>query len=241
MRPNLRRCAFTLLELVVVIAVLALVAALVIGKYTGVKDHAGDTVARAALQAVREAFTGSASGPGYVSDMKRLPGFPLTGMKVADLLVKRDAPGYLEYDPVTQRGWRGPYLENPAPVPNTNTARNGTFPAANERRFAQDPTFLERHFYTNATTSPYGTAGDPAAADPWGNPMVLQVPGDDAFSTPTTAKRILYMRLVSAGPDGVLDTPLDRTAGMLSDGTTSARGDDLVLFLNRTDVYEDEP
>jgi len=224
----------------VVVAVLALVAALVIGKYTGVKENAEETVAKATLQAVREAFNGSASGPGYVSDIKRLPGFPLTGMRVADLLVKRDSPADREYDPVTQRGWRGPYLENPAPVQNTNPARNGTFPAANERRFAPDTTFLERHFYTSASTSPYGVAGEPAAADPWGNPLVLQVPGDDAFTTPTVAKRVLYLRLVSAGPDGILETPLDRTAGMAADGTTAARGDDLVIFLNRTDVYEDE-
>jgi hypothetical protein len=38
----------------------------------------------------------------------------------------------------------------------------------------------------------------------------------------------------------VLSTPLDRLAGKLFDGAAAARGDDLVLFPLRADVYESE-
>ncbi len=80
----------------------------------------------------------------------------------------------------------------------------------------------------------------------------------DATQVPY-ALRFKYARLVSAGPDGVLSTPCFsvnvsnitysswtpavgrsvRLAGRSRDGVNELRGDDIVLFLNRSDVYED--
>jgi len=237
-----RRRGFTLLEMVVVVAIMVLLASLLIGKLDKDRDNAGTTVARATLTTVREAFTGSASSPGYLSDLKTVPGFDFTALQTSDLLERSHYPTAANYDPVAQRGWRGPYLDNVQPVRNTNVARNGLFPAADEKRTESDQTFLERHFYDTATHSFYGTAGDRAAADPWGNPIVVQIPPGSAFTSTTNvdALRFHYARVVSAGPDGVLDTPLDRLGGMNADGTTDARGDDIVIFLNRADVYATE-
>lgn len=196
----------------VVIAIIISLAALVVANMDGVVDDAGKRVAQANLNTIRDAFCGSAAGPGYIADMKYLPGYggtkiPVSGnppwrdVRVHDLLVEDSQPAF---DPAAQRGWRGPYV------------RNGVV---------------------------QGPSGDLSLADPWGKSIVLQVPPPEAFAAPSEAKRWRYARLVSTGPDGELKTPLDRLAGMqlLPDGTSKAdRGDDLVLFLNRADVYEDE-
>ena len=174
---------------------------------------------------------------------------------------------FTAWDPVRRRGWHGPYLAAGAP---------GFFPAKGDRRFADDATFAARRFFPDLTrlllpeafkdgtkASAYGFVGEPALFDPWGNPYVLQVPPPQAFPGVTNvpdAVRFQYARLVSAGPDGVLDTPcfapnatnelstswtartrrLARQAGLVDGTNTVARGDDLVVFLARGDVDEGE-
>lgn len=64
--------------------------------------------------------------------------------------------------------------------------------------------------------------------DAWGNPVVLQNPADPDASAEDNARNT---RLVSPGPDGVLDTPTgvdNLTPGELEDTECN---DDLVLFL----------
>jgi type II secretory pathway pseudopilin PulG len=228
------------LELVVVVAVLVVLASFLIPKVERVRDDAEATAAQATLHTAREAFVGSPTGPGYIADMKFVPGFNPAAIQIRDLLEPSRYPDAATYDPIAQRGWRGPYLQNVQPVRNTNPARQGFFPSADERRDSGDATFLDRHFFETATSSFYGEPGDRAAADPWGNPLVVQVPPVSEFTVPSVEKRFRYARIVSAGADGVLDTPRDRLAGLLPDGTSAARGDDIVIFLNRADVYEPE-
>ena len=233
-----RERAFTLLEMLVVVVILAAVATLVVANVDHTTDNAEAVTARATLQTVRDALTGSAAGPGYLADMKHVPGFRSVDVRPHHLLIQGTQP---TFDPAANRGWRGPYLRNAAGVANTNTVRNGAFPAGDERRFAGDATFLARGFFIDAVTSSYGVTGDLAAADPWGNPIVVQVPPASAFGGSSgDAKCFRYARLVSAGADGALATPSDRLAGRLADGTAAARGDDLVVFLNRADTYETE-
>ncbi len=109
----------------------------------------------------------------------------------------------------------------------------------------------------------YGFCGlDVAPLDPWGNPYVLQIPPQEAFADRDTdgtadGTRFAYARIVSAGPDGKIDAPCflekavsgvptdgdrrdARLAGRRPDGGPNARGDDLVLFLSRSDVYEED-
>lgn len=238
--------AFSLMELVVVIVIVAALAALVTSNVGTTTDEVEAVSARVTMQTIAEAFSGSSAGPGYVADMKHLPGFRHADVRIHDLLSSSSYPTADPFDPVSQRGWRGPYLRNAQGVRNTNAARNGAFPSGNERRTADDTTFFQRGFFTDPDSSPYGITGDLSVADPWGNPIALQIPPVAAFTNPTTdAKRFRYARLVSAGADGVLTTPLHhRLAGLvkLADGKIdiSARGDDLVLFLNRSDTHEPE-
>lgn len=153
-----------------------------------------------------------------------------------------------------ESGWQGPYLKG----------GGVRFPGAEERRFPGDATFSERGFHTtqistngSRTYSFYARAEnrdgerDWAKLDPWGNPYVVQVPGGQAFPArmrPASGtaddefaeRRWQWARLVSAGPDGVLETPREELcAGLDPDGAARRRGDDLVLFLNREDVWEE--
>lgn len=240
-----RLSGFTLVEVVLVVAILAIVSSLVVLNVTKVQDSAEITIATTSLHTLRDAICGTAASPGYLADMKCVPGFQCMNLRVHDLFNPSSYPAFSSYDPQTTRGWRGPYLQNTQPVRNTNAERGGLFPAADERRSAGDATFLARHFYYDAMHSYYGTTNEMAMADLWGNPIVVQVPLIGAFSLPASdMKRSRYARLVSAGPDGILQTPLDgpdgRLAGMRSTGTSESRGDDLVLFLNRPDTYEQE-
>ena len=230
MRPSeCRRTAgtngFTLVELTLVVAILAIVASLVVQGVGGMRGDAEQTVAVASLQAVREAFCGTAGAPGLLSDMKYVPGFSNSTMRIGDL---PEAPtnysAFTNYDRLARRGWRGPYVQNVRLVENTNEALLGRFPAMVDRRCATDATFLERGFYA----ADYGTTNDPAMADPWGNPIVLQMP----TNAPSDGECWRYARLVSAGPDGILQTPGDDIP------VRTNRGDDLVLFLNRADGDE---
>ena len=126
---------------------------------------------------------------------------------------------------------------------------------------------LPHEFYDDSLRiSVYGFAGEPTAVDPWGNPYVLQIPPAQAFLSPsnvTDEVRFRYARLVSAGPDGCLDTPcfesngtndwqsagadwcnptfrrLIRQAGRIAEDV-SRRGDDVILFMMRSDVDDGE-
>jgi type II secretory pathway pseudopilin PulG len=228
------------MELLVVLVIMAALAALVVGNVDHARDDAETTAARALMQTVREALAGSPSAPGYLSDMKYAPGFHSVNLRVHDLFSPSGFPQFSKYVVEESRGWRGPYLKNAQGAANTNSARNGLFPEGNERRFTGDATYSERGFFYDGSGSHYGLPGDFVAADPWGNPVVIQVPPGSAFSGAIDdAGRFRYTRLVSAGADGILSTPRDRLAGMLADGTAAARGDDLVLFLNRADAYEE--
>lgn len=285
--PHPLRHGFTLVELTLVIALLALVATLTVTRLTGVLGKAKTTIAAAEMDALRTALIGS---PSLCSDLSGIPGFSPAYLRLANLLVPTNLVGtadrWLDTDSrrasdagfatsvgavnpnplyadfatftnrtlVPSRGWNGPYLQHTRPIESTSTPPSLSFPHASDRRFSTDTPFRDRGFFPfpSDTLSPYGLPGEPAMGDPWGNPYVLQVPPAEAFENPSEtpeSTRFLYARIVSAGPDGVLSTPCfhprnpeerrnARLAGRRAHDT-SPRGDDLVLFLQRADLYEE--
>ena len=216
---------FTLVEILMVVAILAIVATLAVQGVGRVCGEAEQTVALATLHTVREAFCGTAGASGFLADMKYIPGFSNSTVRIGDLLAApTNYPAFTNYDRLTGRGWRGPYVQNVRLVENLDANRWGCYPGPDDRRCATDATFEDRGFYA----AEFGTTNDPALADPWGNPVVLQMPtnvldDDECWR---------FARLVSAGPDGILQTPGAAVPARPD------RGDDLVLFLNRADADE---
>lgn len=213
-----RRAGFTLIELLVTVAVLAVVAGVAARQFRVARNEAEMTVARASVSRVREALLGCEQAPGLLADMRSVPGFQEEDLRIADLLFRRHA--WDTYDPITRRGWRGPYMRGGGGIKREDGTQSGRFPAPDDRRWTDDKTFRERQFYADDDSPLYGTTNHPAIADPWGNPIVLQIPAND-FS---------HARIVSAGPNGVLDTPPN-----IPMPTRESRADDIVLFLNRPD------
>lgn len=109
-------------------------------------------------------------------------------------------PGVASYDRYSHRGWNGPYL-----VPQG---------------------FVYKIDAAHGFTDDYGADGDPAVVDAWQHPMILQYPNVALNND----QRRQYARLISAGPDGVINTPAD-----VLNPSAAERGDDLVMFLLRSD------
>jgi type II secretory pathway pseudopilin PulG len=188
--------SFTLLELVVVMAILVALAGIMVSLVSGIQDDASVEATRVSMKTISEAILGAGSEkPGYLADIGDLP------TTLSDLYVKPS--GIVAYDRFTGRGWRGPYLRSTA----------NTYQADADRGFLPD----------------YGEDGDPTPFDSWGHPIILQMPSPVA--SPDPDQRREFARLVSAGPDGILQVQPQELYP-----SPEARGDDLVLFLLRSDV-----
>ncbi|MGR9114696.1 MAG: hypothetical protein ACU85E_02940 [Gammaproteobacteria bacterium] len=98
-----RQSGVTLLELAIVLLVLVALAGLAIPYFSGTSRYAQCTATEASMVAIRDAIIGSYERPGYLADVGALPG------TLGDLLVN---PGVAIFNPETQRGWRGPYVNS---------------------------------------------------------------------------------------------------------------------------------
>lgn len=178
----------TLMELLVVVAVLMVTAALVIPKTESTLDSAQTTTTTTTLNTVRDAIMGRDNLPGYLGDMNALPA------KINDLFNKPSAAK--AFDINTRCGWHGPYLHSSGAHYTIDAGRN----------------FTSDYCYVNNI--------DAAVPDAWNNPIVIQNPAD-----------IESARLVSAGPNGVLDIlPTTSTSSLLS----SSPSDDVWIPLFRS-------
>ena len=227
---------FTLIELAIVLAVVALVAAVAAARHGLFLRNARITLAQKEMQGMRDAIGG------FLGDMERLPGFSPAYLRMANLLAatnlyalggrradiestawsslhRAPAAAFTSWDEELARGWRGPYL-----LSGGAAAPADVFPEPDARRDATDATFAERGFFPDVVhlslpddylpNRPWGFPGEPALLDPWDDPYVLQVPPPQAFVNPSggladvgETERFRYARIVSAGPDGILSTP----------------------------------
>ncbi|SRR6056297_2133326 len=203
---------FTMMELLMTLTIMSAVGLMVAPMLTRRHDHSSMQVTMQSLGALRQAILTD-----YRNDMFESLPFPADPSRAQHPQLKYlyDHPlSYLAadpssievtsqwtYDPVTGRGWSGPYVDHASGVRvayQVDVARG----------------------FTNA----YGLTGDPAPVDAWGNPIVLQQPV--AVGVIHSSTSLLYARLVSAGPDGVLQTPLNVLQPNAAD-----IGDDLVVYL----------
>ena len=195
------RHALTLAELVIVLAILTMVSAMVLPM---AGSHVADSrgiVTRQNLTRLRDVIAET-----YWQDSgRKLPRPGEVGLaagrvdypQLRYLFVNPSASpetATVDFDPAYRLGWRGPYLVGSNDSLYTLNASAG---------------------FTNA----YGENGDPAVLDGWGNPIVIQNPGQLSDGRQD-------VRLVSAGPDGILNTP----PVTFTDSLTSAViGDDVIL------------
>jgi type II secretory pathway pseudopilin PulG len=206
-----KRVGLTLLELVIVVAILAIVAGFIIPSGAYLEKRAKYTAANASLAAIRDAIAGTADKPGYYSDTGQYPN------TLQDLFVQ--PAGIPAFNRDTGRGWRGPYLLN----------ATATYPAYTNGFLG--PTSSPPYGITGNPAN-YGTTGDSAIVDPWGNVIILQWP-----TSGTPAQNQAFIRLISAGPDGIVETP-QSDPGDPSEPyypLPADRGDDIVLFINHAD------
>ena len=274
------RRGFTLVELLVVVAILSIIATLAVNRVFPVGERAKLIAAESDLKVIQDAIVNEESG--YVRDLRGLPQFSLASMRLGNLFSSTNFFGVdsnledcrvdrFPWNPDAQKGWRGPYLRGSI----------ASFPKKRAMRFPGDETYEKRGFWPRLDNlrlpdefltekdgaSIYGFPGEPTILDPWGNPYVLQIPPPQAFddgnggnSNLLPRVRFEYARVVSAGPDGRLQTPcfsanftnayfttwsererrISRQAGRIDGDNIALRGDDLVLFLVRADVDEGE-
>lgn len=197
------RPGLTLIELMAVVAILAILAGAMVPLVSRYAAQARTTAARASLAAVRDAIMGTPDKPGFLADTGRLP------TSMAELFLQPTDVSNFNRD--TGLGWRGPYLLNATGVYPVNDA--------------------------------YGQKGDPALLDPWGQPIVLQIPNQTSSRTPTTATAadLRFARLVSGGPNGTIDTLQNATSIDVVSGNSfpypplALRHDDIVLFVQHSD------
>jgi prepilin-type N-terminal cleavage/methylation domain-containing protein len=233
MRPDPKRRGLTLVELIVVLAILVALAGLLVPLLSSTSSKAQDTTTQATMIALRNAVIA------YHQDMKGIQvwndgsvappgatGMPLT---LRDLqippLVPDGSATVQRFDPVTRRGWRGPYmlqttgtfLPPPPPPPSPGAILDTSFYPAAPAGYPSFPSYT--------LSSLFGNTGDPTFVDGWGNPIVLQWPsagqGDPSNSVNDVVVRSQYVRLVSAGAPSQFVPANGQTVSVLDTVTTT--------------------
>ena len=192
---------FTLVELLVVIALISAVAAIAVPRMMSLAVKAKEEAARADMRVIRDAFLDEEGG--YLRDMGSIAGFSASTLRIANLLIATNVYGvvkrgnryyeervddignfstsikgvappqeWIEWNEEAHRGWRGPYVKKTI----------GAFPAAQARRFADDATFRERGFYPDAGGHGLGIANDLASGRD--DCSVYGFPGEGALMDP---------------------------------------------------------
>jgi prepilin-type N-terminal cleavage/methylation domain-containing protein len=225
-----RRRALTLLELVVVIAVLAVLAGMLVpmvdqtvmdGRKTGtlhtMRELQKTIVNRYAVDMRGFELLGGTYGsdglprPGAMGINNGRPQSPQLQYLFINPATETNvqSPSY----PTTKLGWNGPYF----------LASSGTYP---EPTAVNDNDSLLRTWNSLGFTAQYGKKGDPTALDGWGNPIVIIIETFDTSITTDTPLRHAY--IVSAGADGIVDSTQTNVASFFTNSTLT---NDLVLKL----------
>lgn len=196
----LRRSAgFTMIELMSVLSIMVVAAAVIIAKSEVTVDKAKVDATRVSLMNLRDACTGTPEHPGFLTDCGETPRQIVDLFRYPPCLPSGAFIPY--YDPRTRYGWNGPYL----------LRETGRFP----------------NNFTNGYTPAYGTPNDPGILDAWGRAVIIQHPAGN-WSLKTSEQ---YCRLISAGPDGVINTSITQLSPDINN--RSHVGDDIVVYLFR--------
>lgn len=105
--------AFTLVEMLIVLVIVAIIGAVAIPQFIDMSTEAKTAVTQDRMQELKRAIVGDASVtaggtytfPGFAADLGRLP-------TALSELVSQGAMA--SYDPLLRTGWRGPYIDTSA-------------------------------------------------------------------------------------------------------------------------------
>jgi len=102
---------FTLIELVIIIVVLGILAAVAIPKFADMADSSRIAATQKEMQSLREAIIGNPQvvSSGVVIDRGFMGDVGFTPSQLVDLAVKPDSVP--AYDKLTRLGWNGPYID----------------------------------------------------------------------------------------------------------------------------------
>jgi len=203
---------FTMLELLLTLTILSAVGMLAVPTLSRHSDQAASQTTRQSMAVLRGAImtdyrTDMFESLPYPADPARAQHPQLKYLYDNPISFAAANPDSIEatsawtYDASTGRGWSGPYVDHAAG--------------------------MRARYQANAThgfTSVYGETGDPSPVDGWCNPIVLQQPITSGGMA--SAKNLNHARLVSAGEDGVLQTPID-----VMEPTLAQTGDDILVYL----------
>src|SRR5256885_765062 len=95
---TVQKHGFTLVEMLTVVAILVVAAALLVPQLGGIGDDAGSRATQETMRALRDACRGASDDPGYRGTMGTLP------TVINDLFLKPS--GALDYNPFTKKGFR---------------------------------------------------------------------------------------------------------------------------------------
>lgn len=109
--PRCRAAGFTLVELVIIIVILGILAAVAVPKFADMSDTSKDVATRKEMNELRRAIVGSPeivaggrlANAGFEGDIGRLPD------RLEDLAVRPDS--IQPYNRLTRLGWNGPYID----------------------------------------------------------------------------------------------------------------------------------
>jgi prepilin-type N-terminal cleavage/methylation domain-containing protein len=106
---RIRQGGFTLIELVVVIMVLGIVAAVAIPRMGGLSQSARQAATRSEMQRLKSAILGSPDSRGIARGGFEIDvGYPPN--RLLDLVAKPDSVSV--WNQFVERGWNGPYLDS---------------------------------------------------------------------------------------------------------------------------------
>lgn len=203
---------FTLVELLAVIAILAVISGLVVLGVSGVQETAARAVADRQAAAVREALLRFRNDLGfYPGDGPLAPGqldlssiggaprspawaaHPMNFWMLFEKPVDRDNPRRWDWNPQNARGWRGPYLQL------SDSARLDLDPALREMPGLESLP-LESGLY--AIGDLLGAGGRAPAGFRWRDPRLE--PGDESSRSPKLGSPFLFERDPLSLPGWVL-------------------------------------
>jgi prepilin-type N-terminal cleavage/methylation domain-containing protein len=113
LRNVLQAAGFTLIEILMVLILLAILTRIGITQFTDYSKDAKTAVTQDSLAALKRAIIGDSRvygdgqliKPGYIANTGNVP------TSLLNLVTQGSAT---TYDPLTKRGWRGPYVDNTA-------------------------------------------------------------------------------------------------------------------------------